>query len=300
MAVKMCKINELIDAGWSCNQSIINNLGGGVRCPTVNIFLKNFHKTNAVASIKGRAENQLFPITDITIISDMKWESTSDFKCLGKENGDISTFTGDDWLLIDCAGKEYISFSVSTSTGIVSLSSAGLEIFDIVYTDTESDGISYLNFKIKVIDSSKLPEGNRITFIATAKGTNGRNVSEIFYADYCDGGGSTEPTETANIIVTPNEMTITTYDGVEFEVLPKNIKSGTLSFESELTDKPDEVTIAINAYSDFETSGKAILHVYQIGVSSFIQRMVPITVKGESSITGNTVISNEVYVNFAN
>ena len=33
MAVKMCKINELTDAGWSCNQSIINNLGGGVDAP---------------------------------------------------------------------------------------------------------------------------------------------------------------------------------------------------------------------------------------------------------------------------
>lgn len=300
MAVKMCKINELIDVGWSCNQSIINNLGGGGRCPTVNIFLKNFHKTNEVASIKGRAENQLFPITDITIIPDMTWESITDIECLGKETGDVSIFTGNDWVLIDCAGKEYISFSVATSTGIVSLSSAGLEIFDIVYTDTESDGISYLNFKIKVIDSSKLPEGNGITFVATAKGTNGRNVSETFYVDYCDGGGSTEPTETANIIVTPNEMTITTYDGVEFEVLCKNIKSGTLSFESELTDKPDEVTITIDEYSDFETSGKAILVVYQIGVSSFIPRLVSIAVKGESSITGNTVRSNEVYVNFAN
>lgn len=230
----------------------------------------------------------------------MTWESITDIECLGKETGDVSTFTGDDWELIDCAGKEYISFSVATSTGIVSLSSAGLEIFDIVYTDTESDGISYLNFKIKVIDSSKLPEGNGITFVATAKGTNGRNVSETFYVDYCDGGGSTEPTETANIIVTPNEMTITTYDGVEFEVLCKNIKSGTLSFESELTDKPDEVTITIDEYSDFETSGKAILVVYQIGVSSFIPRLVSIAVKGESSITGNTVRSNEVYVNFAN
>ena len=33
MAVKMCKINELIDAGWSCNQFIINNLGGGADVP---------------------------------------------------------------------------------------------------------------------------------------------------------------------------------------------------------------------------------------------------------------------------
>lgn len=300
MAVKMCKINELTDAGWSCNQSIINNLGGGGRCPTVDVFLKNFHKTNEVASIKGRAGNQLFPITDIMIIADMTWDSMTDINCLGKETGDVSTFRGDDWILIDCAGEEYISFSVATSTGIVSLSSAGLEIFDIRYTDTESDGISYLNFKIKVIDSSKLPKGNRITFVATAKGTNGRNVSEIFYVDYCDGGGSTEPTETANIIVTPNELTITTYDGVDFEVLCKNIKSGTLSFESELTDKPDEVTITINEYRDFETSGKAQLLVYQIGASSFIPRNVPIVVKGESSITGNTVRSNEVYVNFAN
>ena len=295
----MCKINELTDAGWSCNQSIINNLGGG-RCPTVDVFLKNFHKTNEVASRKGRAGNQLFPITDIMIIADMTWDSMTDINCLGKETGDVSTFRGDDWILIDCAGEEYISFSVATSTGIVSLSSAGLEIFDIRYTDTESDGISYLNFKIKVIDSSKLPKGNRITFVATAKGTNGRNVSEIFYVDYCDGGGSTEPTETANIIVTPNELTITSYDGVDFEVLCKNIKSGTLSFESELTDKPDEVTITINEYRDFETSGKAQLLVYQIGASSFIPRKVPIVVKGESSITGNTVRSNEVYVNFAN
>lgn len=296
----MCKINELIDAGWSCNQFIINNLGGGGRCPTVDVFLKNFHKNNEVASIKGRAGNQLFPITDITIIADMTWESMTDIECLGKETGDVSTFSGDDWVLIDCAGEEYISFSVATSKGIVSLSSAGLEIFDIRYTDTESDGISYLNFKIKVIDSSKLPKGNRITFVATAKGTNGRNVSETFYVDYCDSEGSTEPTETANIIVTPNNLTITSYDGVEFEVLCKNIKSGTLSFESELTDKPDEVTITINEFSDFETSGKAQLLVYQIGVSSFIPRMVPIVVKGESSITGNTVRSNEVYVNFAN
>lgn len=296
----MCKINELIDAGWSCNQFIINNFGGGGRCPTVDVFLKNFHKTNEVASIKGHAGNQLFPITDIMINADMTWESMTDINCLGKETGDVSTFSGDDWILIDCAGEKYISFSVATSTGIVSLSSAGLEIFDIRYTDTESDGISYLNFKIKVIDSSKLPKGNRITFVATAKGTNGRNVSETFYVNYCDGGGSTEPTETANIIVTPNELTITSYDGVGFEVLCKNIKSGTLSFESELTDKPDEVTITINEYRDFETSGKAQLLVYQIGASSFIPRKVPIVVKGESSITGNTVRSNEVYVNFAN
>ena len=62
MAVKMCSVKDLINAGYASSESISDNR----YCPPVGTFLSSFSKKNYTSTVTGRSDDQLFPLSDIS------------------------------------------------------------------------------------------------------------------------------------------------------------------------------------------------------------------------------------------
>lgn len=271
--VKMCKIKELVKEGYSCEMSIIDQIGGGDKCPTVEEFSSNFNKNGASVGVPNVDKRKLFPLQDIVVYQGMEWSGDGEFSELSSNaiNGDytemyfyVNYFSGD----INTLNATVLSLN-GEEQSITNLDYYGLAFSISNFSLTNAATNSYMfNVRFTVIDEN-LFSTNFIGMLdgdysnheleLTGRGVDGNDSYYDFTLNISDDGDSGMGLEPiGEISISPSYLTLTGYDTVTFDVTYTEMEFSTIRIYTDLNPNYP-IEYRLEAKEPNVTSGSAVL-----------------------------------------